>query len=106
VLRDDGTVFGWGANSSGQATIPPGATNVTAIGAGALHSLAITQARTVVGWGANNQGQSDTSKVGLSNVVAVAGGIYHSVALLTNGSVRAWATINTSKPRYLPVSAT
>jgi hypothetical protein len=31
ALHSDGTIVGWGDNSSGQISIPPGATNVIAI---------------------------------------------------------------------------
>lgn len=43
-LRTNGTVIGWGSNSRGQASPPPGLSNVTAIFAGLDASAAITRA--------------------------------------------------------------
>ena len=34
ALKADGTVVGWGEDSSGQATVPPGLSNVVSISAG------------------------------------------------------------------------
>jgi len=42
ALRSDGTIVGWGYNSYGQATPPPG-NNYIAISAGGEHSLAIIE---------------------------------------------------------------
>ena len=36
-----GTVVGWGDNSYGQATVPGGLANVTAVAGGPYHSLAL-----------------------------------------------------------------
>src|SRR5581483_3301564 len=41
ALRNDGRVFGWGNNGSGQSVPPSNLTNVMAIAAGALHALAV-----------------------------------------------------------------
>jgi hypothetical protein len=40
-LQGNGTVTGWGDNSQGQTSVPPGLTNVTAIAAGSTFGLAI-----------------------------------------------------------------
>src|SRR6476620_6778182 len=61
-----GTMTGWGYNGSGQITIPSGLTNVSAIAAGALHSLALESDGTVVGWGDDTYGQT-TIPAGLTN---------------------------------------
>jgi alpha-tubulin suppressor-like RCC1 family protein len=41
VLQTDGTVVAWGLNSSGQANVPTGLSNVVAIAGGSFHSLAL-----------------------------------------------------------------
>jgi alpha-tubulin suppressor-like RCC1 family protein len=41
ALKRDGTVVAWGDNSAGQANVPPGLSNVTAMAAGGLHNLAL-----------------------------------------------------------------
>jgi len=61
----------WGANSSGQATVPAGLSNVVAIAAGGSHSLALTSDGNVVGWGLNSSGQSAIPSL-LTNIIAIA----------------------------------
>src|SRR5438309_807211 len=46
-----GRIASWGANDQGQATRPPGFTNVAAVAAGNEYSLALTLDGTVIGWG-------------------------------------------------------
>ncbi len=116
ALRNNGTVWAWGANYDGQLgngisdDIPsfptpskiPELDNVTAVAAGFSHSLAIRQDGTVWAWGANTEGQlGDGTQVtrsrpmqveGLTDVVAVAGGAYRSVALKSDGTVWAWGS--------------
>jgi hypothetical protein len=84
-----GTVVGWGSNTSGLITIPTGLTDVTAISAGYLHSLALKSDGTVVSWGDNQYGQT-TIPSGLTGVTAIAAGGYHSLALKSDGTVVAW----------------
>ena len=68
-------VVGWGYNAQGQTTIPAGLSGVTAIAAGAFHSLALKSDGTVVGWG------QTTIPAGLGGVTAIAAGDYYSLAL-------------------------
>jgi alpha-tubulin suppressor-like RCC1 family protein len=86
ALRKNGTVLEWGWSS---LAVPAGLTNVTAVGAGGYHSLAVKGDHTVVCWGANDYGQC-TPPTNLSNVIAVAGGYQHSAALKADGTVVAW----------------
>ncbi|OJT18893.1 hypothetical protein BO221_38790 [Archangium sp. Cb G35] len=114
VLRADGTVWTWGANSYGQLgngttanQVTPSqvgglpSVGVTAVAAGAYHSLALDVDGRVWTWGSNSYGQlgdgtttpkrSVAAKVpGLENVVAISAGYYHSLALRVDGSVWAW----------------
>ena len=79
-------VVGWGANYSGQTTVPSGLSNVVGVAGGGSHSLALTAEGRVVGWGRT------TVRWGLSNVVAIAAGEYHSLALTAEGGVVAWGS--------------
>jgi alpha-tubulin suppressor-like RCC1 family protein len=108
ALRNDGTVFTWGFNSTGQLgqgtigsntpcdcdptpTAVSGLSNVTAIEAGYDFSLAVRNDGTVRAWGSNMNYQlgvtapanipSPMQVPGLSNAFAVSGGGMHSVAL-------------------------
>ncbi|HEV7938442.1 MAG TPA: hypothetical protein VGP18_10525 [Solirubrobacteraceae bacterium] len=144
ALLSDGTVMSWGENSWGQlgdgtdtgpetchaayaaaagytvgcSTKPvpvSGLSEVTAIAAGAQHSLALLSNGTVMAWGANESGQlgdgsmsgpdhcyteqeptqCSTSPVpvsGLSEVTAIASGQNYNLALLRNGTVMAWGS--------------
>ncbi len=114
-LKNDGTVWTWGANGSGQ--LGDGTTtshptpvqvsefsNVIAIAAGASHTAALKNDGTVWAWGANNfcqLGNGTTSnsstpvKVsGLSDVTAIATGNSHTLALKSDGTVWAWGYNN------------
>jgi hypothetical protein len=92
-LNANGTVITWGKNTYGQTNVPVGLTNVTAIAAGAFHSLAVSNG-CVIAWGRNDSGQCNVPSAAKSGVVAVAAGYAHSLALLTNGCVVAWGTNN------------
>ncbi|HOG45479.1 MAG TPA: PKD domain-containing protein [Anaerolineae bacterium] len=104
ALKSDGTVvargdfsspdpFGWFPTTAnyGQATVPadlknPSTAHVTAIAAGAYHSLALRDDGTVVAWGvkagdADYRGQT-VVPAGLGKVAAIAASTHHSLALL------------------------
>ena len=82
-------MVGWGWDINGQSTVPAGLSQVTAIVAGAHHSLALKEDGTVVAWGYNVLGQS-TVPAGVSKVTAIAAGAHHSLALKEDGTVVAW----------------
>jgi alpha-tubulin suppressor-like RCC1 family protein len=115
ALTDDGNVWAWGYNHSGELGIGSsislvasptqvtGLTNVVSIAGGDEHALALTSDGTVWTWGRNFQGRlgdgqgSDTQRapVQIQNfvqVVAIGAAEYHSVALKSDGSVWSWGS--------------
>jgi hypothetical protein len=116
ALLTDGTVMAWGDNTFGQlgdattgtnndAEMPvavAGLSGVTAIAAGAEHSLALLSNGTVMAWGDNSAGQlGDGTRLsrdvpvpvkGLSGVTAISAGLLFSVAALSNGTVMTWGS--------------
>src|SRR3989304_5520615 len=112
ALKNDGTVWAWGLNVSGQlgngtntnSNVPvqvAGLTGITAIaGGGRAHSLALRNDGTVWAWGFNTSGQLGNGTLtnnnvpvpvsSLTAVTALAGGGNHSIALRNDGTVWAW----------------
>lgn len=97
LLREDGTVAGYGAwgwlfDGDPPVTIPPQLDRVVAVAAGCYHSLALRDDGTVVAWGLNNGGGTNLPP-DLTNVVQIA--TYSclrnsSLALTSDGRVVAW----------------
>lgn len=108
-------MLAWGYNTDGQlgnggtgsSDVPvnvslPAGTTVTAVAAGALHSLAVTSAGGVLAWGYNADGELGNGGTTNSDmpvvvklpkgtkVTAVAAGGYYSLALTSSGGVLAW----------------
>ena len=124
ALRSDGTVVAWGNNSAGTlgnggaggfSTVPvqvvgPGGvgvlTDIVAVSAGFMHSMALKSDGTLWVWGNNAFGQLGSGLVGalqtspvpvtvtggsaLNRIVSMAAGHTHSVALRSDGVVFAW----------------
>lgn len=114
----NGQVYAWGDNSKQQVgngavdtcssgfscarrPVPVGnLSNVTAVGGGLWHSLAVRDDGTVWSWGSNALGQLGLKDVGqtatpgqvpdVEDIVAVSGGEGHSLALASDGTVYSW----------------
>ena len=97
-------MVGWGGNSSGQISVPSGATNVVVIAAGGNHSLALKANGSVLAWGLAASGQTSVP-VSATNVVAIAGGFAFSLALKADGTVLAWGA-GASGQTNIPPTAT
>jgi probable HAF family extracellular repeat protein len=116
-LKADGTVWAWGGDFSGQLGVGRGAaqpapqteavqvatlSDVVAIAAGQIHSLALKADGTVWAWGDNSHGQLGTGTqlhefspkqvfgFGTIAAAAIAAGGSHSVMLRADGTVFVW----------------
>ena len=111
ALKNDGTVWTWGYNGSGQlgdgttqrSSVPhmvAGIGNVKAIATGRNHVVALKQDGTVLAWGDNISGQGGnggnincmkpTQVPGLRDVAAITAGQFTTYALKNDGSVWSW----------------
>jgi predicted outer membrane repeat protein len=106
AVLTSGGVAAWGSNRGGQATVPPGLTDVIDVAAGAPtgsnkagSSMALTRDGAVFCWGDNSYGRCDVPS-DLKPVIAIAttqqGSGFgssvatHSMALQIDGRVRCW----------------
>jgi YD repeat-containing protein len=107
ALKNDGTVWTWGYNGSGQlgdgtaldnsasrsAPIQvSGLSGVVAIAAGENYTIALKNDGTVWTWGATPGGSLPVQVSGLSGVKAIAGGAQHLIALKNDETVWTWGS--------------
>ncbi len=121
VLKNDGTMYGWGANADGQLNIPVGLSDVAMIDGGSWHTVALKNDGTVVAWGlsrgyfhvpgctsyplAVTVPTKYTNPSAAVKVIEVAAGQDHTMVLLENGTVEAWGC-NDKGQRDVPTAAT
>lgn len=86
-----GALAGWGAET---VSTPPASLEgktVTAVAAGADHSLVLTSDGTVTAWGENGFGQVTLpDSLNGQTVGAIAALYYHSLAIVSDGTIVAW----------------
>lgn len=112
AIRNDGSVWGWGANSFGELglghnnvpTYPvpvPALSGMTDIACGGGFSVGLKSNGSVWSWGLNQLGQLGNGSgatvqttpnliSGLNSITAIACGGDHALALRSDGTVRAW----------------
>jgi alpha-tubulin suppressor-like RCC1 family protein len=113
ALKNDGTVWAWGKNNTGQlglraisAPVPAPApvtalAGVKAIAAAEEHSVVVLRDGSVWGWGTNVSGEAGTGSTSspvstptqvqnLTSVISVVAGFRHCLALRSDGTVYAW----------------
>lgn len=114
AVREDGTVWGWGANNCGlfgddgweprlSPVQVPGLTNVVSVAMSWDHAMALRSDGTVWAWGCGWTGQlgdgttmdhlQPIQVTGLTNVVAIETRISTSYALRADGTVWVWGAI-------------
>jgi alpha-tubulin suppressor-like RCC1 family protein len=89
ALGSNGTVYAWGYNNHGQATVPAGLSNVVAVAAGSYHSVALKSDGAVVSWGDNSAGQTNFPAP-VNDVIAVSAGATYNLALKRDGTIFDW----------------
>ncbi len=82
-------VAAWGADDSGQTSVPVPTGELLDLAAGRSHSLGLRVDGTVLAWGSDESGQCAVPPA-LPPSVAIAAGGQHSLALAADGSVAAW----------------
>ncbi|MFM2310642.1 MAG: hypothetical protein RLY87_2764 [Chloroflexota bacterium] len=88
----NGSVYAWGDNNKGQATVPAGIREAVAVAAGSAHSLVLRQNGTVSAWGDDRYGQC-TVPSELRNVAAIWAGSHVSAALTVEGELWLWGEL-------------
>ena len=86
AVRPDGTVVGWGDNSSGQLNVPAGI-RFDAVAAGNSHSIGLAEDGTLRGWGLNNLGQTN---VPAGRFTEIAARVHYTLALRDDGTLVGW----------------
>lgn len=97
--KTNGEIVAWGSNTTGQCDVPPGLTNVVALGGCVLSSYALLGNGQIVCWGSNAQGQLNVPPLppGLTYTLVRGGGkdgasvpFDFLLAIRSDGSIVAW----------------
>jgi PKD repeat protein len=90
-------IVGWGDDTRGQATPPPGS-DFTDVAGGYWHSLALRSDGSIIGWGSNVDENGSWSGQATpppgNDYTDVAAGHYYSLALKSDGSIVGWGYNN------------
>jgi len=89
MLRTDGSIVSWGADSAGQVSSTPAGTGFVQLAAGADHSVALDSSGSTVSWGNDAEGEVSDTPSGTGFVRVGAGG-FHSLAVQSDGTIVAW----------------
>jgi len=89
-LRKNGTVFARGERYWGYTNVPSDLSDVVAVAAGDMHSMALRANGTLAAWGPWSAYGTTNVPVGLDNVVAVGAGSFENLVLRSDGTVLAW----------------
>ncbi len=81
----------WGANDSGQTTIPATVTNAIAVSAGYGFTCAIQSGGQLRCWGASDSGKT-TIPATVTNATAVSAGQHHACAIQSGGRPYCWGS--------------
>lgn len=84
AVLSDGSVAAWGYNTSGQADVPAGLSNVVEVVAGQALSAALSSDGVLLSWGA--------AGTQVSGVERVSAGGFHGVYVQTNGQGGGWGS--------------
>ena len=82
-----GSVVGWGASDYGAINVPADATNIVALAAGVVHTLALTDNRRLVQWGH----AAELPPPGISNLISIAAGGLNSMGIRSDSSLWIWS---------------
>lgn len=82
-----GSVVGWGADDYGAISVPTDATNIVALAAGVVHTLALREDGSLIRWGH----AAELPPPGTSNLTSIAAGSFHSMGIRTDGSLWIWS---------------
>jgi alpha-tubulin suppressor-like RCC1 family protein len=88
VIKNDGSLIGWGFNKYNQSFIPPFPPyeKVYMVSAGENHSLVLSDKGNVFAWGNNKNNQIDIPP-NLKNVIKISAGASHSLTLNNSNKV-------------------
>ncbi|MBX3737538.1 MAG: immunoglobulin domain-containing protein [Candidatus Didemnitutus sp.] len=89
VLRRDGTVAVWSAQSSSARNVPAGLADVVALSSGSEYTLALKADGTVTAWGYASYGQT-TVPAGLTDVISVLAADGNAFAIKSDGTIVVW----------------